>query len=162
MGMSDYIFEALQDMDPCKEEFYSPAPGEEATDYHRRYDEFYRLVTNAMRMLMLHADQISPTLNDEAFFDRAMQMIRENDQRPWEVLCEELKAELQRPILIPPDDQGRRIVLEGPIDPLGSSPDQGSSSPSLSATQGLSPLPPSIAAEETRLIHVPTETPRVA
>jgi hypothetical protein len=112
MGMSDYIFEALQEMDPCKQEFYSPAPGEEPADFHRRYDEFYRLVTNGMRMLMLHGDQISSNLNDNAFFDRAMQMIRENDQRPWEVLCEELKAELQRPILIPPDDQGRRINLD--------------------------------------------------
>jgi hypothetical protein len=136
MGMSDYIFEALRDMDPCKEEFYSPAPGEEATDYHRRYDEFYRLVTNAMRMLMLHADQISPNLNAEAFFDRAMQMIRENDQRPWEVLCEELKAELRRPILIPPDDQGRCVNLD--------------SSPSSSSAERAQ-----FPSDETRQIYVP-------
>jgi len=110
--MSDYIFDALQDMDPCKQEYYSPAPGEEPAEFHRRYDELYRLVTNGMRMLMLHGDQFSSNLNDNAFFDRAMQMIRENDQRPWEVLCEELKTELQRPILIPPDDQGRCVNLD--------------------------------------------------
>jgi len=136
MGMSDYIFEALQDMDPCKQEYYSPAPGEEPADFHRRYDEFYRLVTNGMRMLMLHGDQISSNLNDNAFFDRAMQMIRENDQRPWEVLCEELKAELQRPILIPPDDQGRRIDL-----------DSGTSSSSAESAQ--------LPSDERRQIHIP-------
>ena len=37
MGMSDYIFEALRDMDPCKEEFYSPAPGEEPSDHIAEY-----------------------------------------------------------------------------------------------------------------------------
>jgi hypothetical protein len=136
MGMSDYIFEALRDMDPCKQEFYSPAPGEEPADFHRRYDEFYRLVTNAMRMLMLYGDQISSNLNDDAFFDRAMQMIRENDQRPWEVLCEELKVELQRPILIPPDDQGRRIDLD-------------------SSTASGDGFCPAIPDAESRQIHIP-------
>lgn len=138
MGMSDYIFDALQDMDPCKQEFYSPAPGEEPSEFHRRYDEFYRLVTNAMRMLMLHGDQISSDLNDDAFFDRAMQMIRENDQRPWEVLCEELKAELQRPILIPPDDQGRCLNLD---------------SSSASSSAGSAQLP----SDESRQIHIPDD-----
>lgn len=136
MGMSDYIFDALEKMDPCKQEFYSPEAWEEPSDFERRYDEFYRLVTNGMRMLQLHGDQISSNLNDDAFFDRAMQMIRENDQRPWEVLREELKAELQRPILIPPDDQGRRIYLD-------------SSPGSIAAATS------SLPDDEVRQIHIP-------
>lgn len=138
MGMSDYIFEALEEMDACKAEYYSAEPGAEPSEFQQRYDELYRLVTNGMRMLLLHADQIQD-LNDIAFFDRAMQMLRENDPRPWDVLREELKVELQRPILIPPDDQGRRIDLDSST---------GSSGGSATSTD-----------EETRQIHIPPDSP---
>jgi len=52
------------------------------------------------------------------------------------VLCEELKTELQRPILIPPDDQGRRIDL-----------DSGTSSSSAESAQ--------LPSDERRQIHIP-------
>ncbi len=139
MGMSDYLFDALESMDPCKAKYYSQHPAAEPTEFHRRYDELYRLVTNGMRMLMLHGDQIQE-VNHIAFIDRAMQMLRENDQRPWDVLREELKVELQRPILIPPDDGMRRIDLDSSTGPIAGS---------------VSTFPD----EELRQIHIPPDTP---
>jgi hypothetical protein len=110
---------------------------EEPEEFHRRYQEFYRLVTHAMRMLQLHAD-VFPPVNDIAFFDRAMQMIRENDQRPWDVLREELKVELQKPILLRDYSQHRHIDLD-------------SSTSSSSANRAQLP------SDESRQIHIPAD-----
>jgi hypothetical protein len=111
MALSDILFEtldqleALERLGPDRYDGYNPA------EFQRLHEQFYRMMINSMRILQLHSDQFPP-VNDVAFFERAMHMIREDDQRPWEVLREELKAELQRPILIPPDDQGRRIDVD--------------------------------------------------
>ncbi len=59
----------------------------------------------------MYEDQIQE-VNYAAFVSRAKQMIQENDPRPWETLQEELKVELLRPVVLPPDDQGRRIVID--------------------------------------------------
>jgi hypothetical protein len=120
MDMSDYIFEALQDMDSCKAEYYSPNPATERTEFDRRYDEPYRFFNNGMRILRLLPDQVQD-LKDFPFLNRAMEILRENDPRPWEVLREEPKVELQRPVLIPPDDQGRKIDLESSTGSCGGS-----------------------------------------
>jgi hypothetical protein len=137
MALSDILLESLDQLEalerigPYRYDGYTPA------EFQRLHEQFYRMMINSMRILQLHGDQFPP-VNDVAFFERAMQMIREDDQRPWEVLREELKAELQRPILIPPDDQGRWIDLD-------------SSTSSSSAERAQLP------SDESRQIHIPPD-----
>ena len=126
MGMSDTIFEALADMDERIAEY----PNHSDTD--QRFHALYRRTTTAMRILQTYCD-FFPGGNHDACLDRAMELIQSNDQRPWEEILEDLKRAFRSPIVLPPDDQGRQIVLD---------------EPAISATQ-----PPTRVPEDPRVIH---------
>lgn len=166
MGLSDILFDCLEELDDYERQFpisrYRDLCSEE---YFRRMEEFYRLMTNSMRILQLHNDQFPP-VNDIAFFDRAMQMIREDDQRPWETLREELWAELARPIEAPPvdmqfyDDQ-RRIQLDEPPGSTTQSAQQTLEAPAANEQNreltGDLDGSDRIPDEDLRQIHIPTD-----